>query len=205
MRLLKGYIRVIDAISEGLGYIIVFLVIVTVALTFYNVVVRYLGEFIGAQLSSNTFLELQSQFFSLVFLLGFPYILKHGINVRVDFIYATWPLKRKALLDFWGHIFFLVPFCILGVWVTFNPVTTSWGKLRNDPLWPPTQWSGAIEWSSNPGGLPQAPIKTMVTVAFFVLLLQTIAELIKLWGIITERTDLAATVELESEAPLRIE
>lgn len=205
MRFLRGYIRVIDAISEALGHLIVLLVIVTVALTFYNVVVRYLGEFIGIQLSSNTFLELQSQFFSLVFLFGFPYILKHGINVRVDFIYAKWPLKRKARLDFWGHLFFLIPFCLLGIWVTTNPVMTSWGKLRNDPIWPPTQWSGTIEWSSNPGGLPQAPIKTVVAIAFLLLLLQTIAEMFKLWGIITERTDLAATVELESEAPLRIE
>jgi len=205
MPVVKGYIRVIDAISEAFGWLTMLLVVVTVALTFYNVVVRYLGEFIGVQLSSNTFLELQSQFFSLVFLLGFPYILKHGINVRVDFIFSRWPLRRKALLDFWGHLFFLIPFCILAIWVTFNPVTTSWGKLRNDPLWPPTQWSGAIEWSSNPGGLPQAPIKTMIVVAFVLLLLQAIAEVIKLWGIITERRDLAVTVELESEAPLRIE
>lgn len=205
MGFLKGFIRVVDAISEALGHIIVILVIATVALTFYNVVVRYLGQFIGVQLSSNTYLELQTTFFSLVFLLGFAYILKHGVNVRVDFIYTHWPLKRKAMLDFWGHILFLVPFCILGIWVTWSPVLTSWGKLRNDPLFPPTAWGGSIEWSSNPGGLPLAPLKTMIIVGFLFLLLQTLAELIKLWGVMSGNAALAGAEALETDAPLRVE
>lgn len=205
MGFLKGFTRVVDAIAEALGWLIMLLVIATVALTFYNVVVRYLGQFIGMQLSSNTYLELQTTFFSLVFLLGFAYILKHGVNVRVDFIYTHWPRKRKALLDFWGHLLFLVPFCILGIWVTVNPVLTSWGKLHNDPLWPPGAWSGSIEWSNNPGGLPLAPLKTMIIVGFILLLLQTLAELIKLWGTMTGHMEVGRAEGLEIDSPLRVE
>lgn len=205
MGFLKGFTRVVDAISEVLGWISMILVIATVALTFYNVFVRYLGQFIGVQLSSNTYLELQTTFFSVVFLLGFAYILKHGVNVRVDFIYTHWPRKRKAMLDFWGHLFFLVPFCIMGIWVTWSPVLTSWGKLPNDPLWPPTAWSGSIEWSNNPGGLPLAPLKSMIIVGFVFLLLQTLAELIKLWGILTDRSELGEAAGLEVDSPLRVE
>ncbi|MBV7334951.1 TRAP transporter small permease subunit [Chloroflexi bacterium TSY] len=189
--------RRIDRFSDWIGTISVYLVIITVALTFYNVVVRYLGQYIGTQLSFNTFLELQWHFYSLVFFLSFAYILKHGINVRVDFIYAHWPTKRKALLDFVGHLLFLVPFCLLAIWVTINPVLTAWGRLPNGG------W-GPWEQSPDPGGLPRAPIKTMIIIAFVLLLLQTFSELVKLWVILRGHEELVET-ELDTESPLRIE
>ena len=105
--MLRALLRIsslIDSLSERVGGVSVLLVIVTVAVGFYNVLVRYLGQFIGMQLSSNLFIELQWYLYSLVFFLGFAYILKNGINVRVDFIYANWSKKRQALIDFWGHL-----------------------------------------------------------------------------------------------------
>ena len=165
------------------------LVIVTVVIGFYNVLVRYLGQFIGAQLSSNLFIEMQLYLYSLVFFLGFPYILKNGINVRVDFIYANWSKKRKALLDFLGHLFFLVPDCVIGVWVTINPVITSW-----------RQW----EQSPDPDGLPRAPLKTMIIVAFALLLLQAISELIKLFAVLRGAEEEVKELAEHQEA-LRIE
>lgn len=197
MSVLKAYRRAVDAISEVLGWLAILLVLVIVTLTFYNVVVRYLGQFTGTQLSSNVFLDLQWQLFSMVFFLGFAYIMKHGINVRVDFIYAKWPAKRKAVLDFVGHLLFLVPFCILGIYVTINPVLRAWGQ-RPNGTW------GNWELSPDPGGLPRAPIKTMIIIAFVFLLLQTIAELIKLYGIMSDKPELVGD-HAEREAPLRVE
>lgn len=198
MRTLIRYTQVVDNISERLGWVSMILVIVTVIIGFFNVVVRYLGQFIGVQLSSNRFIELQWYLYSLVFFLGFAYILKHGINVRVDFIYAKWPKKRKAMIDFWGHLFFLVPFCIMAIYVTINPVLVSWGRLPNGG------W-GTWELSPDPSGLPRAPIKTMIIVAFVLLFLQTIAELIKLWIVLKGHEELVVVEELEVEGPLRIE
>lgn len=189
MRLLLSFSSLVDWISEKLGWISMLLVIVTVVIGFYNVVARYVGRFIGMQLSSNVYIETQWYLYSLVFFLGFAYILKHGINVRVDFIYTHWSKRKKAMLDFWGHLFFLIPFCIIGIWVTINPVITSW-----------QQW----EQSPDPGGLPRAPIKAMIIVAFVMLLLQGISELIKLWAVI-RGYDIAVEELDEHEAPLRIE
>ncbi len=198
MAVLKAYRRAIDALSEAMGWIAIILVLIVVTLTFYNVVVRYLGEYIGVQLSSNVFLDLQWQLFSMVFFLGFAYIMKHGINVRVDFLYAKWPAKRKAMLDFFGHLFFLIPFCVMAIYVTINPVFTSWGRRPNG------SW-GNWELSPDPGGLPRAPIKTMIIVAFVFLLLQTIAELIKLYGVMSDQPELVGDKTLEVDAPLRVE
>jgi TRAP-type mannitol/chloroaromatic compound transport system permease small subunit len=188
MQSLLKFSRVIDAISERLGWLSMMLVILTVVVGFYNVLARYVGRFVGMQLSSNVFIETQWYLFSLVFFLSFGYILKNGINVRVDFIYTHWTKRRKALLDFWGHLLFLLPYCLLGIWVTVNPVITSW-----------IQW----EQSPDPGGLARAPIKSMIIVAFLMLTFQTISELIKLWAVI--RGENIAVADLDVETPLRIE
>ncbi len=193
------FVRAVDAMSEKLGWVAKMLVIVTVAVGFYNVAARYLGRFVGAQLSSNLLIELQWYLFSLVFFFGFAYIFKHGINVRVDFIYANMPTKRKALIDFWGHLLFLIPFILMGIYVTISPVMYSWGRLPNGT------W-GMWEMSPDPSGLPRAPIKTMIILAFITLILQVIAEIIKLYWIIKEKEVDVVVEELgTSEAPLRIE
>lgn len=198
-RFVLGYVHTIDAFSEILGTIGTHLVLITVFIGFYNVVARYIGRFVGLTLSSNVLIELQWYLYSLVFFFGFAYILKHGINVRVDFIYANMRKKTKALIDFWGHLIFMVPFTLLGVYVTINPVLYSWGRLTNGT------W-GTWEMSPDPGGLPRAPIKSMIILAFVSLFLQFISELIKLFLVIIGKDEDIEVEELgDTEAPLRIE
>jgi TRAP-type mannitol/chloroaromatic compound transport system permease small subunit len=172
MRFLLKIVSVIDAFSEILGKLSGLLVLLVIAIGFYNVVVRYLGRFMGTSLSSNVFIELQWYLYSLIFLLAFPYILKHNVNVRVDLLYARWPRRRQLWVDLLGTLFFLIPFCIVGIWVAYNPVMMSWGRL------PGGGW-GTWEMSPDPSGLPRAPIKTMIIFAFATLLLQAIAQVIK--------------------------
>lgn len=173
MNILAKISRAIDLVAEIMGWVAMILVLLTVVIGFYNVVARYIGFYAGVNLSSNSLLELQWYLFSIVFFLGFAYNLKHGINVRVDFYYAHWTPQRKAWIDLIGHLLFLVPFCLLAIYVTYGPVMTSWGRL------PSGEW-GNMEMSPDPGGLPRAPIKSMIIVAFVLLLAQTFSELIKL-------------------------
>jgi TRAP-type mannitol/chloroaromatic compound transport system permease small subunit len=118
--------------------------------------------------------------------------LKHGANVRVDFFYTNWTEKQKAWVDFLGTVLFLIPFCILGIYVTINPVMISWGRLPNG------SW-GTWEVSPDPDGLPRAPIKSMIIVAFVLLLLQSIAQAIKYWAIINGHIEIAKEIEAEIE------
>ncbi len=66
----------------------------------------------------------------------------------------------------------------------------SWGRLPNG------QW-GTWELSSDPGGLPRAPIRTMIVVAFVLLLIQGISEIIKHIAVITHRVEDEEIVKLE--------
>lgn len=192
MRFLLKLSATIDRLTDWVGQLSDWLVIITVAVGFYNVLVRYVGRFIGLQLSSNGFIELQWYLFSLIFFFGFAYILKHGENVRVDFLYSNWSEKRQALVDFLGTLLFLIPFCVIGIWVTWNPVLQSWGRL------PGGTW-GPWEISSDANGLPRAPIKTMIIVAFVLLLIQAISQAIKYFAILRGYTQVAEMVREQTE------
>lgn len=191
MRALLRLTRAIDRFTESLGTLSTFLVLITIAVGFYNVVARYVGRYIGMQLSSNLFIELQWYLYSLVFFLGFAYILKHDVNVRVDFLYANWPRRRRAWVDLLGTIFLLIPFCLLGIYVTIEPVLASWGRLPNG------NW-GTWELSPDPNGLPRAPLKSMIIVAFITLLIQALAQCVKYVAIL--RGDAETDGDLEAKA-----
>jgi TRAP-type mannitol/chloroaromatic compound transport system permease small subunit len=177
---LLKFARTIDRITEGGGVISTLLVLVVVVVGFYNVATRYLGRFIGVQLASNSYIELQEHLFSAIFLIGFAYILKHHVNVRVDFFYSRWSLQRRALVDFLGTILVLIPLCILGMLVTWNPLLRSWREL---------------ETSGDAGGIIQGPVRTLLFASFILLLLQSLAQAIKYFAVMRgDQTTTAALV-----------
>jgi TRAP-type mannitol/chloroaromatic compound transport system permease small subunit len=198
MRSLLKIASVIDNLTEKLGWLLNWLVLLTVGVGFYNVMARYLGRFIGMQLSSNALIELQWYLFSILFLLGFAYILKHGDNVRVDFLYANLNEKQRSLVDFLGTVLFLIPFCLIGLWVTFNPVLESWGRL------PDGSW-GTWEISSDANGLPRAPIKTMIPIGLILLLLQSISQAIKYLAVWLGYQQVAEQIRMETNDHTNIE
>jgi TRAP-type mannitol/chloroaromatic compound transport system permease small subunit len=192
IRYLLKFSQIIDRLSEVCGNLSGWLVALTIGVGFYNVVARYIGRLIGIKLASNALIDLQWQLFSLIFLLGFPYILKHGANVRVDFLYTNWSEKRRALVDFLGTVGFLIPFCVMGLWVSTNFVLQSWGVAPDGSL-------GSWELSANADGLPPAPIKTMLMIGFMLLLLQAIAQAIKYLAIWLGYTQVADRLKADTE------
>jgi TRAP-type mannitol/chloroaromatic compound transport system permease small subunit len=192
LRKLLNISQHLDRLAEFNGWLSGWLIVLTVGVGFYNVIARYLGRLIGVQLSSNTLIELQWYLFSIMFLLGLSYILKTGANVRVDFLYANWDEKRKALVDFVGTVMFLVPFCVLGLVTSFNYALQSWGRMP-DGTW------GTAEISLDAGGLPRAPIKTMLVLGFFLLLLQAISQAIKYLAVYQGYTQVADQLRTEAE------
>lgn len=183
------FVRKADTLSEWTGLISKWVVLPTLILGVGNVILRYTGQLVGVRLTNNGLIEAQWYLYSLIFLLGFNYILKNQINVRVDFWFAHQPKKKKAWIDLIGHHIALLPFAILGLWLSVPQVITSWRLNEQSP---------------DPSGLPRAPIKTMIPVAFALLLIQTAAELVKLWAIVTDRPEEVDRREAV-EAPLRLE
>jgi|GEM_PF-813868 len=190
VRALLRVSNVIDAIVNQIGKLSGLLVTAMILLGVYNVIARYVGRFIGRSLASNSYIESQWYMFSIVFFLGFSYILRRNENVRVDFLYANWTPKRKALVNLIGNLLFLIPFCILGIMTTYQSVMFSW-QIR--------------ELSSDPGGLPRYPIKTMILIAFALLIIQGISEIIKHVAVLTDSIDPVAEQAIEAYHPEPVE
>jgi TRAP-type mannitol/chloroaromatic compound transport system permease small subunit len=183
-----AYQRFADRLSEWMGKISQYVVIVTVVVGFVNVVLRYTGQLAGVRLTNNGLIEAQWYLYSLIFLFGFGYILKHQVNVRVDFWFADQPRRRKAWIDIIGHSISLIPFCLIAIWVSVPQVRTSWQLNEQSP---------------DPSGLPRAPIKTMIIVAFVLLLAQAVAEMVKLIAVLRGLGEQVGVEE--SDTPIRIE
>ena len=177
-----------DGVTEASGWVARLLVYILIPVGFLNVALRYVGQYVEAQLVNNTWIEAQWYLYGVIFLLMFPYLLRHDGNVRVDFWYAERSDRVKAVIDLIGHMVGLVPFTALALWVSWKPVRDSWR------IW---------EQSPDPGGLPRAPLKALILVAFILLGIQALATLIRLVAFLTGRE---ARLSLgEREAPMRIE
>ncbi|MFE4107317.1 TRAP transporter small permease subunit [Almyronema epifaneia] len=162
--------RWIDRFNEAIGRLAYWLVLLMLGIGVWNVVGRYLGYFIGQNLSSNALIESQWYLFDLVFLLGAAYTLKHNGHVRVDVFQARWQGKRKAIAELVGTLLFLLPFCGLVIVFSWKAVLAAWAIREVSP---------------DPGGLPRYPIKSFIPISFGLLILQGISETIKNLAILT--------------------
>jgi len=168
VRKLLNLAQMIDLLNEGIGRITYWLVLLMVAVGAWNVVGRYLGRIIGISLTSNSLIEIQWYLFDVVFLFGAAYALKYNEHVRVDIFFKSWNRRQKALANFLGNLIFLIPFTSLLIYYSWGTVVNSW------KIW---------EMSPDPGGLPRYPIKSVIIIAFILLILQGISEAIKNWNI----------------------
>lgn len=173
MNLLLKVSRAIDAAIDFMGRNLAWLVLAMLLIGVYNTIARYIGSAIGANLTSNALIEAQWMIFSALFFLGASYVLRHNEHVRVDFLYGNWPPRRKAMVNLVGTLIFLIPFCVVVLWVSVRPVLISWGWNPMTGAW--RTW----EMSPNPGGLPFAPVKSLILVGFSLLIIQGISEIIK--------------------------
>src|SRR5581483_9212278 len=114
--------------------------------------------------SSNSWLELQWILFSVVFLLCSPWTLLDNEHIRIDIVNNLLPKMVRDVIDLIGHLFFLLPLTIVMV-VTGIPFFTKSFAI-NEQSW-------------NAGGLPQWPAKSLIMIAFALLFLQGLSELIK--------------------------
>jgi TRAP-type mannitol/chloroaromatic compound transport system permease small subunit len=150
---------IIDGINVRIGQWVAWLVLVAVLVSAANATVRKIFD-----TSSNAWLELQWVLFSAVFLLCAPWTLKDNEHIRIDIINNLMPQRLRNSIDIVGHAFFLLPLCVVMVVTGIPFFLRSWE---------------VNEQSSNAGGLPQWPAKSLVMIGFALLLLQGLSELIK--------------------------
>ena len=159
MRALLKLSGLIDAINVQIGRWCAWAILLAVAVSAINAVVRKAFD-----MSSNAWLELQWVLFSVVFLLCASWTLRDNEHIRIDIVNNQLPRWLRNTIDVVGHTFFLLPLTIV-ILITGIPFFTG-SFLIN-------------EQSTNAGGLPQWPAKSLIAIGFAMLLAQAISEVIK--------------------------
>ena len=159
----RGWLRLsrrIDRLNLALGRLVAWLALLMIGIGAYNALARYLGRFIGFNLSSNAYLELQQYLFSALVLLAAAAVLAKDEHVRVDVLYGRLGSRARSWIDLVGTLLFLIPFCAFALALAWPAVSNSWAILEDSP---------------DPGGLPRYPLKTLVPIAFALLILQGVS------------------------------
>ena len=151
--------RVIDAATSWIGRRVAWLILAAVVVSAVNATVRKIFD-----TSSNSWLELQWVLFSVVFLLCSPWTLLANEHIRIDIVNQMLPKQVRNIIDAIGHAFFLLPLTVVMILTGVPFFLVSFGQ---------------SEQSLNAGGLPQWPSKGLIMVAFAMLFIQGLSELVK--------------------------
>ncbi len=151
--------RLVDAVNEFIGKWVSWLILVAVIVSAGNAIVRKMFN-----MSSNAWLEAQWYLFGAVFMLAAAYTLKQNEHIRIDIFYGGRSKRAQDWIDLFGHVVFLLPFCLLMLWL-LTPYTIH------------AIQSGEV--SANAGGLILWPSKAVIFAGFILLTLQCFSEIIK--------------------------
>lgn len=176
--LLKGYIRAVDAVNYRVGRLIMYGLFVLMGILLWSSVSKTFF------LPSLWTLEMAQFAMVAYYMLGGPYSIQLGSNVRMDLFYGDWSPRKKAWWDLVTVFFLIFYICVLiyggvsstayslGYWGTepfsfFAGVLTGSEELgraeRSSSAWRPYMW----------------PIKAIMVLGLFLMLLQCLSELFK--------------------------
>ncbi|MBE7185634.1 MAG: TRAP transporter small permease subunit [Methylobacterium mesophilicum] len=181
MRAALAFTRLIDGLSRRVAVAAVYLVLFSALVSAFNAIFRYstgtlarLDAALGTHVfmpmldlyrnNSNTLSESQWYMFAGMVMLGGAWTLKVNEHVRVDLFYGWVSERTRTWIDLLGGLFFLLPMCVLMVWLTWPWFYQAW--LTN-------------EGSLNAGGLVRWPVFLMIPLGFALMGLQGAAEVIK--------------------------
>jgi TRAP-type mannitol/chloroaromatic compound transport system permease small subunit len=156
---LLAFSRTVDWINEAVGKTTTWLILIVVLISAGNAVFRYAFDW-----SSNGLLEIQWYLFSAIFLLCAGYVLKKNEHIRIDVIAGRLSERAQNWIDVFGIVAFLLPMVLLTMYLSWHVFTNAWVSGETSP---------------NPGGLIRWPVRLMLPVGFFFLLLQGLSELVK--------------------------
>ena len=186
-RLVLGYIHGVDAMNRFIGRIIMYGVFAMI------------GVLLWSSMSKTFFVPtlwtLEMAQFCMVayYMLGGPYSIQLGSNVRMDLFYGAWSDTRRAWVDAMT-VFFLIFYLIILLWGGISSTAYSLGHFTGDPF----GFFGTLFGAFFTGGTEAAaaelghlersasawrpylwPIKLVMVIGIFLMLLQAVSELCK--------------------------
>ncbi len=187
MRLMRGYIRFVDLFNYGLGRVMMFALFGLMGILLWSTVSKVFY--------SPAMWTLETAQFVMVayYILGGPYSIQLGSNVRMDLFYAELSDHRKACLDALT-VFCLIFYLAVLIWGGLASLAYSLGNFMGSPFSffarligafvtggpdAASEVLGYIEVSSSSWRPIMWPIKLITCIGLFLMLLQVLSEFFK--------------------------
>lgn len=178
MSFASAYVKYVDRVNHRIGRIVMYGIFVMVGILLWSSI-------------SKTFFfpslwTLEVAQFAMVayYILGGPYSIQLGSNVRMDLFYGEWSDRRKAQVDAFT-VFFLLFYLGVLLYGGIGSTAYSLGHYSDEPV---SFFTGLLTGSEEIGRLERSstawrpyiwPIKIVMCFGIFMMLLQAISELIK--------------------------
>jgi len=151
--LIKKYVRAIDAVNRVVGLFAMYLIFLMMGILFYSSISK---TFFFPSLWT---LEMAQFSMAAYYLLGGGYSMQIQSHVRMDLFYGDWKPKTKAIVDSFTVVTLIIYllFLLYGA-VSSTEYSLQYGEVSN------SAWAPYL-----------APIKIIMTIGIFLMLLQSIA------------------------------
>jgi len=151
---IKAYMRYVYVINRTVGRLTMYLIFVMMGILLFSTISRTVFD------TPHVWVIEMAQFtMAAYYLLGGGYTLQLGAHVRMDVLYDKWTPKRRAFTDS------ITAFCLV-----FYLIVLLYGGLSSTEYALEYGQKNYSAWAP-----PMAPIKIIMTIGIFLMLLQAIA------------------------------
>ncbi len=162
--IMKGFVRFVDRINFLIGRVVMYGIFVMMAILLWSSISK-VGSDLGFDINPSLWTLEMAQFAMVAYyLLGGPYSIQLGSNVRMDLFYGAWTPRQKSWADAITSLF-LIFFLVVLLWggVESTIYAFQYGGERSPTAWRPYMW----------------PIKLIMCFGIALMLLQAISEMFK--------------------------
>ncbi len=176
--MLRAFIRVVDAVNYRLGRIVMYGIFAMVGILLWSSISKTFF------LPSLWTLEIAQFAMVAYYILGGPYAMQMGSNVRMDLFYGEWSIRRKAWFDAFTVLLLIFYLGVL-LYGGLGSTAYSLGYWGDEPV---SFFAGLATGSEEVGRLERSPtawrpflwpIKAVMCLGFALMLLQSLSELAK--------------------------
>ena len=154
---MRGYVRIVDAVNYRIGRIVMYGLFVMMAILLWSS--------ISKTVFNPSLWTLEMAQFALVayYIMGGPYSMQLGSDVRMDLLYGRWSPITRAWVDCFT-VLFLIFFLGVMLYGGFDSLLYAIKYDERSPTaWRPSLW----------------PIKSIMCLGFALMILQAVSELFK--------------------------
>jgi TRAP-type mannitol/chloroaromatic compound transport system permease small subunit len=173
-----GYIRWVDAVNYRVGRVAMYGIFALMGVLLWSSISKTFF------LPSLWTLEMAQFIMVAYYILGGPYSIQLGSNVRMDLLYGGWSVRKKAWFDLLTVMLLIFYLCVL-LYGAVSSTAYSLGYWGTEPF---AFFGGLITGSEEVGRLERSstawraylwPVKAIMIVGMFLMLLQCISEFFK--------------------------